>query len=135
MTELDGILSNSSKIAISIKRQLDAIDEDNKKYAANYTQNSTKLKIRQNLYQTNVRKFGQVINEYNIATNQFQEDLQNRTRRQLKLLDNKLSDSDINKIVESGEAQTVIMRHLGLNEHLEDVVREIEYRYEEVKKK
>ena len=41
--------------------------------------------MRENLLQTHVRRFHTIMNEYNACSHQFKQNLQDRTRRQLKI--------------------------------------------------
>jgi len=85
------------------------------------------------MYQTNIRKFHQVMNDYNAASHEFKQALQERTRRQLKIVDSEISDEDIEKIVESGQANDVIKQAL-ISDNLQNVVRDIEERHLDILK-
>jgi len=94
---------------------------------------SAKAQVRDNMYQTNIRKFHQVMNDYNAASHEFKQALQERTRRQLKIVDSEISDDDIEKIVESGQANDVIKQAL-ISDNLQNVVRDIEERHLDILK-
>jgi len=115
-----------------VKGTLDKINQENlaleKKEGA-----TAKTQMRKNLYQTYIRKFHQVMQDYNRASHDFKKNLQERTRRQLKYVDSKMTDADIEKIVESGKANEVMKQAL-ISENLADIVREIEDRHLEILK-
>jgi hypothetical protein len=73
--------------------------------------------MRQNLYQNNIRHFHSVMSEYNGSVNEFKQNLQDFQRRQLKYVDNKegngLNDEQIEKIIESGQANEFIKKVCG----------------------
>jgi len=132
MTELDGIMSETTGTGTSIKKQLDTIKKQNQEYAEK-NKDSAKAQVRDNMYQTNIRKFHQVMNDYNAASHEFKQALQERTRRQLKIVDSEISDEDIEKIVESGQANDVIKQAL-ISDNLQNVVRDIEERHLDILK-
>ena len=129
-------------------------------------QESAKSQMQQNLYQTHVRRFRTVMNDYNTTSHQFKQNLQDRTRRQLKigtftntalfccvnafqsrpvqafcarnmtfhrLVDSSITEEDVEKIVESGEAAGVIKQAL-ISDNVKDVVQDIEERHKDIMK-
>jgi len=132
MDQLDQIMSETTKTGRDIKNQLDAIKVQDASYAK-LNQDSAKYQMRVNLYQTHIRRFHQDMNEYNAASHEFKQSLQERTRRQLKIVDSKISDDEIEKIVSSGQADAVIKQVL-ISENLQDVVRDIEDRHLDILK-
>jgi len=89
--------------------------------------------MRSNLYQTHIRKFHAVMNEYNIAAHSFKQDLQARQRREIKIVDPVLGDDEVDKIIESGKAQDVIKEAL-ISDNLKNVVHAIEERHLDILK-
>jgi len=132
MTELDTIMSETTGTGTAIKRQLDEIKKQNQVYSSK-NKDSAKSQVRDNMYQTNIRKFHQVMNDYNGASHEFKQALQERTRRQLKIVDSEISDEDVEKIVESGQANDVIKQAL-ISDNLQSVVRDIEERHLDILK-
>jgi len=130
MSELDTIMSETTKEGTQIKKTLEEIKSANKEYQ---NKDSATLQVRTNLYQTNLRKFHQVMNEYNAASHEFKQYLQERTRRQLKIVDSSISDEDVEKIVESGKAEDVIKQAL-VSDNLSQVIRDIEERHLDILK-
>jgi len=111
---------------------LDEIKKLNAQYSKQ-NKDSAKSQLRQNMYQTNIRKFHQVMNEYNSVSYEFKQALQERTRRQLKIVDSKITDDDIERIVESGQANDVIRQAL-VSDNLQNVVKDIEERHLDILK-
>lgn len=132
MDALDQIMTETTKTGRDIKHALDAIKVQDAAYAKQ-NKDSAKNQMRVNLYQTHIRRFHQDMNEYNAASHEFKQSLQERTRRQLKIVDNKISDEDVEKIVASGQAEGVIKQVL-ISENLQDVVRDIEDRHLDILK-
>jgi len=133
MSELDGIMNQTTTIAKGIKAALGAIKKQNEEYESK-NPSSAKNRIRAGFIETHTRRFRQDMNEYNSVSFEFKQSLQTRTRRQLKILDsdNKLSEEAIDKIVEEGKAEQVIKKLSG--GEVQDVVRDIEMRHEEIQR-
>jgi len=132
MDSLDQIMSETTKTGRDIKNALDAIKVQNATFEKQ-NKGSALCQMRANLYQTHVRRFHTDMNDYNAASHEFKQSLQERTRRQLKIVDSKISDDEIEKIVASGQAEGVIGRVL-ISENLQDVVRDIEDRHLDILK-
>jgi len=130
MKEVDKMMDETNAYAAKIKKQLDEIKLDNEKYAKDHKE-SAKYQMRTNLYSTHIRRFHQIMNEYNTATQEFKQALQDRTRRQLKIVDKNITEESVEKILESGNAQDVIKEAL-ISEDLEDAVRDIEDRHQDI---
>jgi len=132
MQELDAVMNETTGTGAQIKKSLEEIKKLNIAYEKEH-KGSAKVEVRKNLYQTNIRRFHQVMNEYNAASHEFKQALQERTRRQLKIVDSKISDDEIEKIVDSGQANDVIKQAL-LSDNLQSVVRDIEERHLDILK-
>jgi hypothetical protein len=98
MNKVDELMSDSTSKAGAIKKTLDKIKVDNE-FFDRANQNSARSQIRKNLYQTQLRRFHQTIGEYNECSGRFKEAMQARTRRQLKMVDNTLTDEAIDKVI------------------------------------
>jgi len=132
MSVLDKTMDETNIHGARIKKQLEFIKNENDKYAKEH-KDSAKHQMRTNLYQTHVRRFHQIMNDYNLVSNDFRQALQDRTRRQLKIVDKNITDDQVEKIVESGQAQDVIKQAM-ISDDLEDVVRDIEERHQDILK-
>jgi len=132
MSTLDKTMEETNQNGARIKKQLEFIKNENDKYAKEH-KDSAKHQMRTNLYQTHVRRFHQIMNDYNLVSNDFRQALQDRTRRQLKIVDKDITDDEVEKIVESGKAQEVIKQAL-MSDDLDDVVRDIEERHQDILK-
>lgn len=132
MKKLDGIMGETTAAGSRIKTQLDKISGANEKFKKDHP-NSAITQMRNNLYQTHIRRFHQTMNSYNQASHDFRKALKDRTRRELAIVDNKLTPTQIDQIVESGNAQEVIESAL-ISEDLDNVVQQIEERHQGIKK-
>lgn len=130
MDKLDSLMSETTKKGRIIKANLDQIKSQNIDYKKK-TGESAKTQARENLYTSNIRRFHSVMNDYNTASYDFKQGLQDRTRRQLKIVDNKITDEEVEKIVASGNAQSVISEAL-ISENLQDTIRDIEERHHDI---
>jgi len=124
MRTLDTLIQHTTRTAKDIKASLDQIKQDDAKYDH---RDSAKGQIRINAYQTHVRQFHHVMNEYNSVSHQFQQSIQDRTRRQIKYVAPKLPDNLVQEIIQSGQAQDVILTGLT-----EDVVQDIQARHTDI---
>jgi len=132
MATLDKTMDETTACGARIKKQLEFIKGENDKYAKEH-KDSAKHQMISTLTQTHVRRFHQIMNDYNLVSNDFRQALQDRTRRQLKIVDKDITDEEVEKIVESGKAQEVIKQAL-ISDDLEDVVRDIEERHQDILK-
>jgi len=132
MAELDGIMAQTTAAAKRVKQALSEIKRQDDEYVRR-NPSSAKNRIRTGFFETHTRRFRQDMNEYNQVSFEFKQSLQARTKRQLKILDsdNSLSDEAIEKIVEEGQAQQVFKKLSG-GEGVQDVLRDIELRHEEI---
>jgi t-SNARE complex subunit (syntaxin) len=132
MDRLDKIMSETTRKAREIKNDLDDIDTRNKKYSEDH-KNTATAQARRNMYDAHMRRLNKIMTEYNTASHEFKHDLQERTRRQLKIVNTDITDDQIEKIVSSGQANGVIAQFL-ISENLQEVVRDIEERHLDILK-
>lgn len=130
MDSLNTIMSETTRTGQQIKEALDRIKREN---AEQKDKSGAKGQMRTNLYQTHIRRFAKVMNDYNAASHDFKQNLQERTRRQLKIVDASITDAEVEKIVSSGQANGVIKKAL-ISENIQDVVRDIEERHLDILK-
>lgn len=132
MDKLDRIMSETTRKAREIKNDLDSIDQMNKKYNQD-NKNTGTAQARKNMYDARMRQLNKIMTEYNTASHEFKHDLQERTRRQLKIVDSEITEDEIDKIVTSGKASDFIAQAL-ISEDLKEVVRDIEERHLDILK-
>jgi len=134
MSQMEKIMDSTNANGGRIKRALDEIKKENAAYADKEgNKDSAKVQMRNNLYQTHIRRFHSVMNDYNAAAHGFKQELQARTRREIKIVDSNLSDSQIESIIESGRAQDVIKEAL-ISDNLRNTVQQIEERHLDILK-
>ena len=78
--------------------------------------------------QDHARRFHAMMNEYQKVSTQFKTSLQERTRRELKVVMPDLTETKVEELVENGEAQNVLKEAI-ISEELDNVVAEIEERH------
>lgn len=132
MNSLDEIMTSTNQNATMIKKTLDEIKVENNNFAKEH-KDSAKSQMRSNLYQTHIRKFHQVMNDYNTAAHGFKQELQKRTRREIKIVNSDITDEEIDKIIDSGKANDVIKQAL-ISDNLQDVIKVIEERHLDILK-
>jgi hypothetical protein len=79
MTNLDDVMAETTTKGKRIKERLDTLKRENDDFGAK-NKNSAQSQIRQNLYQTHIRRFHQCMTEYNEASTEFKQALKERTR-------------------------------------------------------
>lgn len=126
MKQLDTLIQHTTDTAKDVKHSLDRIKQEDAKFLK-ANRDSAKGQIRLNLYQTHVRQFHHIMNEYSSVSHQFQQSIQDRTRRQIKYIDPQLPDNLVQEIVQSGQAQDVILSGLT-----QDVVQDIQERHNDI---
>ena len=131
MAQMDKIMATTNTYGHAIKQALDEIKTENGAYKKDNTNHYSKIQMRTNLYENNIKNFQHTMNTYNTAAHSFKQDLQKRTKRELKIVDAELTEEEVDDIVESGRAQDVIKQAL-VSENLQDVVRVIEERHADI---
>jgi t-SNARE complex subunit (syntaxin) len=132
MAELDQIMSSTTAIARGVKQALSEIKRQNDEFERK-NPDSAKLRIRVGIFETHTRRFRQDMTEYNQVSHDFKQSLQARAKRNLKNLvpAGKLSDQELDKIVEEGNADQVI-KQMHSGGEVQDVVKDIELRHKEI---
>jgi len=133
MDKLDNCMAKTNNTAQQCKKRLDDLKKQNDIYKKEHPNEFSKSQMRNNLYQTYIRRFHQVMNDYNSAAHEFKQNLQARTRRQLLIVDSTMTNEEADRIVASGQANGVIKQAL-ISENVEDVVRDIEERHMDILK-
>jgi len=131
LTELDGLINQTTALAGGLRKSFEQIKEDNQAYYKAHKKESAKKQVRENLYNTHLRKFHDMMNSYNLASNEFKQSLQDRTRRQLKFISADITEREVEDILESGKADQVLKEAIA-GENLKAVVRDIEDRHLEI---
>lgn len=136
MDELDKAMQQTSTLGVKVKNQLEKIKVDNDTFKAKKENaGSATAQMRENLYQTHVRRFHHQMNTFNQASQDFKNTLKDRTRRQLKIIKSDLSEEKVEEIVESENADEIIAQALDeIPEDLDQVVAQIEERHQGILK-
>lgn len=133
LANVDAVVNNTQQHAEAIKRTLDELKYDNDVYQANSAMNGgVGVQARKNLYNQNAHKFRQSLVNFNQIVGQFREQMQKITIRGLTIANNNLTESELNRIIDSGQADAVIQAALLDSGSLHNVVNDIQERQNEI---
>lgn len=130
MHKLEDLMSETTKKGRVIKAQLAQIKAQNIDFKKTNGE-SAKTQAMDNLYSSNIRRFHAVMNDYNTASYDFKQGLQERTRRQIKIIDTSISDEEVERIVSSGTAQDLIEGAI-ISQNMTDTLKDIEERHADI---
>ena len=115
---------NIRQISQELKKQIESIKTDKE------FQTLPKI-IKESVYKKQIYDFQIVYQDFNEAKNKYQDSVKERNRRNLKMVDEALTEEQIEKIIDSGNVKKTIQRAL-VSERLENVVADIEERHEQI---
>lgn len=135
VAQVDGIMAETTGKVIAVKKGLTSIKEKDDAFAKEH-QNSARLQLRTNLYQTYARRLAQSTQEYNNVTHAFKQTIRDSEKKRLanalKTPDGeKVSDEKLEEIVNSGKAEQFISQAY-VSESLEDAILELSERQNEI---
>jgi len=128
--EVSTVIETTNKIGVTMKSQLEDFKKLNEAYAKE-NKGSTVCRMRDNLYSTNLRNFKQAWEKYNTVSQQYDDELRDRAKRQLLVLDSTISDEEIEKVIQSGNLDQVMKRVMA-DSNLREVVHDLEERHSEI---
>ena len=129
---VEAMMVETTRLARTVKQTLDSINADNVAYSAANSTSTARIQIRQNLYAAHVRRFQQVITQTNTAASSFKSVVHTTMKRQVILIDPTLSDAQVDEIVESGNAGTIV-RDALISDQLTSAIQIIEERHLEIR--
>jgi len=127
MQQVNNIMSETQQQGQLIKGKLQVIAAANA--ASKDAKTSAVYQMRENLYSKNAKSFQDAMRDFNSASEEFKNTLQDRTRRELKNVG--VKEDDIERVVESGNANE-ILQQAHLSENVDDMVLEIESRHSSI---
>jgi len=127
MQQMNTILTETNQIGTQTKKKFDAIKAENA--SSGESKSSATYLMKDNLFKTNVKEFQATMKDFNAASDEFKKSLQDRTRRELKNVG--IKDQEIERVIESGNAQEVIHEAIT-SDNLEDMVMDIESRHSSI---
>jgi t-SNARE complex subunit (syntaxin) len=134
LANVDAVIDNTTQHATAIKSTFDELKVENDMYRNNQAINGgVNMQYRTNLYNQHAHKFQESMQQFNAIVTQFRADLQKRTIRELQIANHNLSDQQLQQIVDSGQADTVINAAM-LDTSLQHATREIQERQYEIQK-
>jgi len=128
MTQVNDILGESNQLGASAKGQFDSIKAEN---ASATSRSATTAQIHANLFNQNLKKFQEVMKDFNDSSEEFKKSLQERTRRELKHVG--IKDEEVERVIESGNANEVLAQAIT-SENLDDLVLDIQNRHSDILK-
>lgn len=124
--KFDNLTDNIRKITQELRKQIDSIKTDKE------FQTLPKI-IKESVYKKQMYDFQILYTDYNEALNKYQDSIKDRNRRNLKMVDENLTEEQIENIIDAGKVKKAIQRAL-VPERLENVVADIEDRHAQILK-
>lgn len=103
--ELNQLITATNSTADRIRNMLKAMKESNTKFIQAHSQSDPLVRIRTNMHGTLCKNFTDLMRAYNDVQTEYQNNAKEKLSRQCKYVNPDLSEEDIDKIVESGDAQ------------------------------
>jgi len=127
MQQMNTILTETNQVGTQTRKKFDAIKAENA--SSGDSKASATYQVKENLFNKYVREFRDTMKDFNSASDDFKKNLQDRTRRELKNVG--IPDQDVERVIESGNAQEVIHEAVT-SDNLEDMVNDIESRHSNI---
>lgn len=128
INDVNNYINTVTRNAKEIKDMFVQIKEDNQGFAAKpENANSARAQVRQNLYEVHIRRFQDVMLKFGDAREQYRNTLHSRIVRHIKNVDVNVSDEQVEELIESGKAHTIISEALA-SDNLRSVVDELRAR-------
>eukprot|EP00386_Alphamonas_edax_P012769 GDKI01039677.1.p1 GENE.GDKI01039677.1~~GDKI01039677.1.p1 ORF type:complete len:319 (-),score=94.36 GDKI01039677.1:145-1101(-) len=133
-THLEGLLSSTSVLTATIKKELEALKAENQTFAAKH-KNSSEARIRDNMQGALTRKFRDVLTAYQAVQTEYKQDVQQKVTRQVRIVYPEASDEDVQQIVENGGASTAIQIRISKgHESLKGALADIQDKYRDIRR-
>jgi len=132
--KFENLMETTTGFGTSCQKQLMAVNEANKEFSKNadFQAAAARSRLRSNIYTVHVRRLKQLMADYNTVVASFKAQLTARTKRELALVDPKLTSADIDAILETGEAQNVVQSAL-VSDDAQKVLRSLAGRRDDIK--
>jgi syntaxin 1B/2/3 len=123
--QINTLISNVTRNAKEIKDMFIQIKEDNQAFAAKPEHaHSARAQVRQNLYEVHIRRFQDVMLKFSDARELYRNSMHSRIARHIKNVDVNVTDDQVEELIESGQAHTIISEALA-SDNLRSVVDEL----------
>lgn len=103
--ELNQLITVTNSTADRIRNMLKAMKESNVKFINSHSKTDPLVRIRTNMHGTLCKNFTDLMRAYNDVQTEYQSNAKEKLSRQCKYVNPDLSEEEIDKIVESGDAQ------------------------------
>jgi t-SNARE complex subunit (syntaxin) len=108
--ELTMLIADTNKKAAITKKILENLREDTDALKEKPGSKQSEIKIRENLADTQTRKFVDVIKEYQNAQTKYKTDIKNKVRRQVQIIKRDATDEEIDAVLKSGGGSGEVMK-------------------------
>lgn len=132
--KFENLMETTTGFGTSCQKYLMAVNEANKEFSksTDFQAAAARSRLRANIYTVHVRRLKQLMADYNTVVAAFKSQLTARTKRELALVDPKLTSADIDAILETGEAQNVVQSAL-VSDDAQKVLRSLAGRRDDIK--
>lgn len=103
--ELNQLITVTNSTADRIRNMLKSMKESNVKFINSHSKTDPLVRIRTNMHGTLCKNFTDLMRAYNDVQTEYQNNAKEKLSRQCKYVNPDLSEEEIDKIVESGDAQ------------------------------
>jgi t-SNARE complex subunit (syntaxin) len=108
--ELTMLIADTNKKAAITKKILENLREDTDALKEKPGSKQSEIKIRENLADTQTRKFVDVIKEYQNAQTKYKTDIKNKVKRQVQIIKRDATDEEIDAVLKSGGGSGAVMK-------------------------
>lgn len=109
--EIEDLMDQTTTLIKAVKEALKDLDKEGKEHAKK-SKNDAEARTRQNMYNTLVKKFISVVQEYQEMQNKFKSKYRDRVGRQLKVVRPDATVDEINEMIESGGDQDIFKQQM-----------------------
>uniref|UniRef100_A0A0G4HC21 t-SNARE coiled-coil homology domain-containing protein n=1 Tax=Chromera velia CCMP2878 TaxID=1169474 RepID=A0A0G4HC21_9ALVE len=129
--ELDEIVSETNRHINILKKSIERMQKDNKVFAEQ-NRNSSEARIRDNLLQALLRKFRELLVDYQAAQQEFRDEAQKKVERQVKIVYPEANQKQIDEMVEAGADAVIHQRIVRGHETLKGALSDIQDKYKDI---
>jgi len=134
--QLEGLLEETNKQNTVIKKALEEMKQENTAFAQK-NRDSSEARIRENMHSALMRKFREILTEYQAVQTEFKQDVKTKVSRQVRIVYPEASDADVSAIVDAGDmssAAVIRARIGGGHESLKGALSDLQDKYRDIRK-
>eukprot|EP00483_Globobulimina_turgida_P001306 UN01308 len=129
MSELDALISSTMTYAKAVNNKIKIYKQKNDEYEKEHP-HSTLSQWRVNKLNTSTLRFQKALQAFNSASDSFKRSLRTKIARQARLVNQDITDEQIEEIVESNDPTAFMQQALMIPDAMIDRVVDIEKRHE-----